>query len=151
MTLPHPDRSQPNPWAGWPATLPEPAAVRVIEEHGAEIRNVYRATMPNGATAECWTVINSWDGDEEYGSTGDWTPYGFAYDPEEGIVTGPGSWEMFESLEQWLRQDRGNPCDTCRCSGRLAAYPFVSVHDSWITCPGCLGLGWAPHAPEDLQ
>ena len=160
MSLPHPDRSQPNPWAAWPVNMPEPVAVRSIEEVGDEVRNVYRATMPNGATAECWTVINSWWGDEEYGSSGDWTPYGLVFDPEEGIVVGPGSWDVFDCLEQWLRQDRGNPCDTCRCSGRVPTtmrrlldhdpFWFLPVVEPWMTCPTCLGLAWVPHLPEPL-
>jgi hypothetical protein len=151
MTLPHPDRSLESPWESWPVHIPEPAAARTIERVDDEVRNLYRVTMPNGATAECWTVINSWDGDEEYGSTGDWTPYGLHYNAEHEFLDGGGSAEVFECLEQWLRQDRGNPCDTCRCSGRVPAFLFLPVYDSWQTCPTCLGLAWIPHPPEDLQ
>jgi hypothetical protein len=72
-----------------------------IETIGDEARNTYRATMPNGATAECWTVIDSWDGDEEYGFTGDWTPYGLAYNPDHEVLDGDGSTELYHCLEQW--------------------------------------------------
>lgn len=152
MTLPHPDRSQPSPWCGWPEHIPQPAtAVHSIEEVDDETRNVHRITMPNGATAEAWTVINSWDADEEYGFAGDWSPYGLGYDEEYGLLMGAGSDKVYEAIEEWARQDRGNPCPTCHCSGRMAAYPFASVHDSWVTCPTCLGTGWIPHAPAELQ
>lgn len=50
MNLPHPDKSQPIPWVDWPSHLPEPDAARCIEEVDDETREVYRITMPNGAT-----------------------------------------------------------------------------------------------------
>lgn len=152
MTLPHSDRSQPSPWSEWPEHIPAPAAaVRTIEHVGDETRNVHRITMPNGATAEAWAVINSWDGDEEYDFAGDWSPYGLRYDDENGLLMGAGSDKVYGVIEEWARQDRGNACDTCHCSGRIAAYPFVSVHDSWLACPTCLGMGWIPYRPEELQ
>lgn len=43
--------------------------------------------MPNGATHVIWRVINSWDGDYEYGrEPGDWTPYGLRFNEEEGLL-----------------------------------------------------------------
>lgn len=147
MTLPHPDLSKPSPWSQWPAHVPQPAAaVHTIEEAGDETRDMYRATMPNGATAEAWTVVNSWDGDDEHRFAGEWGAYGLAFDEDLGILAGHGSEEIYAVLEEWADQDRGLPCEACRCSGRIAAYPFVSVHDSWLNCPACKGAGWLPHA-----
>jgi hypothetical protein len=151
MTLPHPDLFLENPWETWPAGMPEPTVAHAVETVGDEVRNTYRATMPNGATAECWTVVDSWDGDEEYGFTGDWTPYGLAYNPDLEFLDGDGSAEVFYCLEQWLRQDRAQACDTCRCSRRVPAFLFMSIHDSWQACPNCLGTGWIPHAPMESQ
>jgi hypothetical protein len=148
VNLPHPDRTHTSPWSDWPEHLPQPAAAaRSIEHADEETRHVHRITMPNGATAERWTVINSWDGDEEHSFAGDWTPYGLDYSEEYGLLTGIGSDKVYEVIEEWVRQDRGIACATCHCSGRIAAYPFVSVHDSWITCPTCLGMARIPHPP----
>lgn len=150
MTLPHPDRCQPSPWSDWPEHIHQPlSAARSIETVGGQTRNVHRITMPNGATAEAWTVINSWDADEEYDFADDWSPYGLRYDEEYGLLVGAGSHEIYEVIEEWARQDRGKACDTCHCSGRIAAYPFVSVHDSWLSCPACLGMGWITHRPAE--
>jgi hypothetical protein len=143
MTMPHSDRSKPSPWVEWPERLPAPAAaVRTVEQVDDETRNVHRITMPNGATAETWTVINSWDGDEEYHFAGDWSPYGLGYDQHLGLLTGPGSEQIYEVIDEWSRQDRGTGCATCRCSGRVAASPPIPPCSPWQTCPTCLGAGW---------
>lgn len=107
--------------------------------------------MPNGAIAEAWTVLGSWDGDEEYAFAGDWSPYGLRFDEKDGLLVGAGSQRIYEVLEDWVRQERGTACATCRCSGRIAAYPFVSVHDSWLACPECLGAGRIPPVPEERR
>jgi hypothetical protein len=149
MTLPHPDLSRPSPWAEWPAGIPAPAAaVRARETVGDEARDIHRITMPNGAIAETWTVIGSWDGDEDHAFTGNWAAYNLVFDEVLGILDGEGSGKIYEALEEWADQERGVPCEACRCSGRIAAYPFVSVHDSWIACVVCSGAGWTPHGQE---
>ncbi|ACL42300.1 hypothetical protein Achl_4349 (plasmid) [Pseudarthrobacter chlorophenolicus A6] len=155
MTLPHPDKSQPSPWKNWPEHLPQPAAVHSIEKVDDETRNAYKITMPNGATCALWWVINSWDGDYELDrSPGDWTPYGLAFDEEAGLLDGPGSDCVYEAVEEWARQERGRPCPTCRCSGRVLgvntskglAY-LLSPKYEWETCPTCLGMSLIPHPP----
>lgn len=162
MSLPHPDRSQPSPWADWPAHLPAPAAVRSIENVDGETRNVYWITMPNGATHSIWWVINSRDGDYELGrEPGDWATYGLDFDEEEGLLEGPGIHDVYAAVEEWASQDRGNPCPTCRCSGRIPTAMrvlldqsplwFLPVSEPWMTCPTCLGMAWIPHQPEEAQ
>lgn len=37
--------------------------------------------------------------------------------------------------------EREPACPACEGSGRVAAYPYVSVHDSWVTCAQCRGTG----------
>lgn len=155
MTLPHPDRSQATPWADWPSHIPQPAAARSIEQVGDETRNVYRITMPNGATHAIWRVINSWDGEHEIDRNPDnWTPYGLVFDEEEGLLDGPGSNEVYEAVEEWADQDRGKPCPTCRCSGRILTTNrspglalLLSPKYGWGTCHNCLGMAWIPHPP----
>lgn len=157
MTLPHPDRNKPNPWDLWPEHLPRPTAVRSIVEAGDEVRDVYRVTMPNGATHAIWRVINRWLGDYELDrELGDWTPYGLSFDEEEGLLTGPGSAGIYEAVEEWADQDRGRPCPTCRCSGRMLTkeaqdalasdQQWSAVKNVWESCSTCLGMAWIPHA-----
>lgn len=158
MTLPHSDRSQPSPWTEWPEHLPEPAAVRSIEKVDDETREVYRITMPNGATHAIWRVINSWDGEYEYGrGSGDWTPYGLVFDKDEGLLEGPGSEDICAAVEEWADQDHGKPCPTCRCSGRVPTSMrtlldntplwFLPVQEPWMSCPTCLVMSRIPHPP----
>lgn len=158
MTLPHPDRALEDPWESWPPAIPVPVVSREFDTTSVWVHDIYRATMPNGATAECWTIAGV--PDEQSGSTGDWTHYGLVYNPEFDCLDGPGSAEMYYCLEQWLRQDRGAVCGECYNSGtvtteveeRMADYlagkPFREGER--VTCPSCLGMGWIPHPPEDL-
>jgi hypothetical protein len=140
--------------------LPESAA-RSIDQAEDEVRDVYRITMANGATAEHWTVLGYWDGDVEWSFAGDWSPFGMTVHPEHGFLEGRGSEWVTDCMELWASQDRGRGCDTCRCSGRVcvniesrlrdveAGLPWGP--DEWETCPECLGTAWIPNPPEDLQ
>lgn len=69
-------------------------------------------------------------------------------------MEGPGCDIVYAAVEEWADQDRGKPCPTCRCSGRILTTNrspglafLLSPKYEWDTCPSCLGIAWIPRPP----
>lgn len=154
MTLPHPDRSLENPWASWPASLPQPAIVHEVHEMPAGfIFELYEITMPNGASVRITQPVNE-DEPWPYDWRGRWSDYGLE---RSGEASNPLTETVLAVFTEWRRQNRAQPCTACAGSGGIPGPPRTRESDGlfWrmlpprlVKCSVCDSYGWTTVTPN---